>query len=176
MLKVVRVEKLGDVCAFKPKEIQVVGSVYDIVPKEAMEDFESVLNSAKESYDKMVADAKASGEKPKSAQFKATAIAEFVKPFLAKYGVEGKKERSKEKVITPKNPKITDAKDPVEVDLTEDEQKKAEEFYDNNFSSDMLDDSVEEPNMGKKKEEVDLGDLSDDFDLDDDFDFEGLDE
>lgn len=172
-MKVVRVDKLGDVCAFKPKEIQVVGSVYDVIPKESLEDFESVLNSAKESYDKKVVDAKSKGMKPKSAQFKAEAIAEFVKPFLAKFGVEGKKERSKEKVIKSKEPKITDAKDPVSVDLSEADQKKAEEFYDSNFSADMLNDSA--PQESPKKLDDDLDDLSDDFDLDDDFNFDGLD-
>lgn len=175
-MKVVRVEKLGDVCAFKPKEIQVVGNVYDMIPSEAREDFESVLNSAKESYDAKVKDAKSKGEKPKSAQFKAEAIAEFVKPFLAKFGVEDKKEKkTTSKVIKSKEPKITDAKDPVSVDLSETEKAKAEQYYDDNFSSDMLDDSAEENSLSSSNGGVDLGDISDDFDLEDDFDFEGLD-
>ena len=45
MIKVVRVEKLGDVCAFKPNEIQVVGNVYDKIPAEEKENFEAVVQS-----------------------------------------------------------------------------------------------------------------------------------
>lgn len=172
MLKVTRVEKLGDVCAFKSNEIQVVGNVYDRVPAESLEDFTVILNNAKDAYDAKVADAKAKNEKPKSAQYKSEVVSEIVRPFLAKFGVEGKQERKTvEKVIRPKDPKITDAKDPVQIELTEVEKKSAERYYDDNFPSDMLDDSVDEVVTGPT---VELGSVSDDFDLEDDFDFEGL--
>lgn len=173
MLKVVRVEKLGDVCAFKSNEIQVVGNIYDRVPAESLEDFAVVLNNAKDSYDAKVAQAKSVGEKPKSAQYKSEAISEFVKPFLAQFGLEPKKEKKTvEKVIRPKDPKITDAKDPVQIELSDVEKKSAERYYDDNFPSDMLDDSVDE--VAETSAQVALGEISDDFDLDDDFDFEGL--
>lgn len=174
MLKIVRVEKLGDVCAFKPNEIQVVGNIYDRVPEESREDMAVIFNNAKDAYDAKVAQAKASGEKPKSAQYKSEVIADVVKPFLAKFGLEPKKEKKIiEKVIAPKEPKITDAKDPVQVELSSVDKKTAESYYDNNFPSDMLDDSVDE--ITTPKAQVALGEISDDFDLDgDDFDFDGF--
>jgi hypothetical protein len=177
MIKVVRVEKLGDVCAFKPNEIQVVGNVYDKIPAEEKENFEAVVNNAKDAYDAKVAEAKAVGEKPKSAKFKAEVIAQFITPYLAKFGVDGKrtKDRTKvERVVTPKDPKITDAKDPVQINLTDVQKKSAEEFYDNNFSDEILDDSVDEVEEPKANGNVYIGEVSDDFDLDVDFDFEGL--
>lgn len=174
MLKISRVEKLGDVCAFKSNEIQVVGNIYDRVPEDSREDMAVIFNNAKDAYDAKVAQAKASGEKPKSAQYKSEVISDIVKPFLSKFGLEPKKEKKIiEKVIAPKAPKITDAKDPVQLELTSVDKKTAESYYDNNFPSDMLDDSIDE--VTTSKPQVELGTISDDFDLDgDDFDFDGF--
>lgn len=178
--KVIRVDKLGDVCAYKPDCIQVLGEVYDKVPADKKEDFDAVLVSSREKYEGMVAKAKAAGEKPKSAQYKAEAIVSIVKPFLEGLGIESgkgsKKADSKEKVIKPKDPKITDAKDPVKVDTEPIDTKAAEEFYDNNFAEDALDDSAEETPQEEGFEGNEFGDeLSDGFDVDDGFDFEGID-
>lgn len=177
MLNIVRVEKLGDVCAFKLKEIQVVGNIYDRVPEESREDFAVVLNNARDAYNKKVQDAKDAGQKPASAQFKSEAIAQFVSPFLANLGLEPKKTREKvERVVRPKNPKITDAKDPVQIELTEEQKDQAEKYYDNNFSDEILDDSLEIKEEPKDEfESAYIGEVPDEFDMDDDFDFEGLD-
>lgn len=82
-MEIKRVETLGDVVAFKPNEIQVVGNVYDRVPAEFFDSFVTVCNNAKLAYDAKVDAAKKAGNKPKSAQYKKEAIAENITPFLS---------------------------------------------------------------------------------------------
>ena len=107
-MEIKRVESLGDIVAFKPKEIQVLGSVYDKVPAEFFDSFCVVCQNAKKSYDAKVSEAKSKGEKPKSAQFKKEAIAENITPFLNdKCGVSDvKRAKSVTRVVKPKGTSV----------------------------------------------------------------------
>lgn len=171
-MSIERVEKLGDVCAFRPKVIQVKADIYDKVPAEKMEDFESVLTCTRQAYEKAVADAKASGAKVSAAAFKAKAIEENLMPFIKNLGLEATKKEPAKKVVVSKEPRITDAKEPIQMVITPAQKDLAEQYYDNNFEDDMLSDSIEDEDDSDASDEV--VSLGDDFDVEDDFDFEGL--
>lgn len=162
-MKVVSVEKLSSVVAFRPKQIEVPESVYNSVPKGKIEDFESVLNLARDTYQSKVDEIKAKGEKPQAAKIKSEVIDEIINPFLRNLGINRDVEK---KVVRSSKPRITDAKEKVVYEsLTEDQIQVAKDYYDNNFKEDMLDDSFEE------KPDV----IPDDFIVcEEDFTFEGL--
>ena len=114
-MEVVRVETLGDIVAFKPKVIDVLGSVLDKVPEEFREDFEVVLNTARTYYDDKVEEAKLKGEKPKSASIKKEAITTIIKPFLTKVGVTDAK-REHVTVTRSKDPRIPSSNEKIKLD------------------------------------------------------------
>lgn len=143
-MEIVRVEKLGDLVAYKPKEIQVIGNVYDKIPVEFMEDFKLVCNSAKTKYEALVAEDKSAGRKPASAQHKKTSIEELIKPFLKNHGLIDEVSVKVIRATSPRIPSDSDrsyvrsAKSLVqEVELNLDEMS---DLFDN-FDSDTLDDT-----------------------------------
>lgn len=179
-MKIVRVETLGDLVAYKPKEIQVLGAVYDKVPSEFMDDFEVVCNSAKTQYDSKVAEAKSKGEKPKSAQIKKESIDNIIRPFLNRFGIEDKAVH--QRVIRTDNPRIpgdnervTVAKKPSILADTEVDLDDLDSIFDN-FDSDTLGDEVkvEVPLEDADVQTLTLGTGTDDLFDGDDFDFESL--
>lgn len=178
-MKVVRVETLGDIVAYKAKEIQVLGSVYDKVPTEFKDDFEVVCNSAKMNYDTKVAEAKAKGEKPKSAQLKKESIETIIKPFLNRFGIEEKAVH--QRVISTTNPRIPEDNEKVTVakrqSILADTDVNLEELGDifDNFDSDALGDEVRvELDQTEGAQTVTLGVGTDELFDGDEFDFEGL--
>lgn len=160
--KVVRVEKLGALCAFKPKEIQVVGALYDRVPQEQMSDFETVLNKAKELYDFKVADVKASGEKPKATSLKSEALDEVLTPWLERTGINNAPKR-----VVSRNPRIVSGSDKTEVAASID-IGRVTELYDNFPSDELSDGKVEEAvlpedDIFEDGDSLDSGDVADIF-------------
>ena len=98
------VDKLGDIVAYKPNEVQVIKGLYDKVPSEFRSDFESVLITARESYFRMVKESKDKGEKPKSAAIKKQTISSIIEPFLNRHNII--KSEVVTRVYKTENPRI----------------------------------------------------------------------
>ena len=178
-MKVVRVDSLGDIIAYKPKEIQVLGAIYDKVPEEFLDDFEVVLNTARTKYMNKVGEAKMRGEKPKSALYKKESISEVIKPFLDKFNALDNFENKR--VIKTDNPripsddeKITVKKTSILVDTEIDLEDLGSMF--DNFESDNLNDEKVEVNLDDDlgTSTISLGSDTDGLFEGDEFDFESL--
>lgn len=141
-IKVTKVATLGAVCAFKGTEVQVLEQVYNSVPVEKQKDFEDVLVKAQETYSAEVAAVKAKGEKPNPSAIKSKVVSDLVEGFLVKIGVS--KLKSDERVIRPKEPKITNAADKIKVDRPKVDPDVLSELYDDNFPIEDMDDSKPE--------------------------------
>lgn len=137
MLKVVTVEKLGAICAFKPTEIQVVKEVYDKISQGDISDFEVVLNETKKNYESKVAAAKANGEKVNALSLKAEAINEVLMVWMQTKGYSAETEKK----VVSRNPRIPKDNEKIALADVKIDKELVAEFYDN-FPSDILDDSV----------------------------------
>lgn len=157
-IKIVVVDKLGAMCAFKPKEIQVLRSVYDSIPEEKKEDFEEQLRDTRDCYQKKVDEARSRGEKPKSAQFKSEAISEVVDKWLSTNGIQ----EEKVKIVRSSNPRIP--KDVPEVQISEEEQKEMEGIYENYPTEALEDDRPEKVEENSLDEGFFEGDAFEDED------------
>ena len=141
------VEKLGAVCAFRPKSIEVLKSVVDQIPDFKLDDFYTILRNAREEYEKEVSRVKSIGEKPSSAKIKGEIFQKSLYPWLESLNIETKAPRVK--VVRSSEDKVKEIKETktsrkssvlLDVDLDESVIKN---MYDGNFSSDDMSDSEE---------------------------------
>lgn len=131
------IENLSAVVAFRPKEIQVSKSIYDMVPDIHKENFNQILMKARESYESLVEQAKSCGEKPKAMALKSQVVTEIVNPFLSSLSIG-----EKPKVTRTIRPQEDKEEESIRV-LTQEEKDKVKKLY-NNFDSESLEDSKEE--------------------------------
>lgn len=165
MYKIVKVDKLGALCAFRAKEIQVVASLYDSVPADKLEDFGIVLNKAREKYESLVSESKAGGEKLSSGKCKSKAVFLVLNPWLERMGIA---KSTPVRTIVSKNPGIPSNKVKVDIVSGKIDKERIAKIY-NQFPSESLEDSMpggESPvdaAVGNNVfEDVDVFNLSDD--------------
>lgn len=164
-MKVVIVDTLGAIAAFRPKQIEFLREVYDKIPDAQKDSLESVLNKCKEGYDQQVAEDKKNGVRPSPAAIKTKVFGEILYPWLDSMNVpHGTLARSsgETKTVKAKNPRIPkEVKEEPTVQISIDEVSK---LYDNNFPADLMEDSApthNEPLEGENESLFD-GDYFDD--------------
>lgn len=156
-MNIVIVDKLGDIIAFKPKEIQVRRLEYDQVPKDVINDFEVLCRKAKDYYNVETQEIKSKGGKPNPMRIKSESIVKYIYPFMNKYNIKTLK-RGKQVVKgdidkTPKsvnkqdsNSRVKESKvkgSDLKEDLSKDVVDKVRSMY-NNFNSEELSDELKE--------------------------------
>ena len=165
-MKVVIVETLGAIAAFRPNQIEFLKEVYDKIPDAQKDSLESVLNKCKEGYDKQVAEDKKNGIRPSPAAIKTKVFGEILYPWLESFGVShgsvSRKSSGETKTVKAKNPRIPkDVKEEPSVQISIEEVSK---MYDNNFPADLMEDSAPQASEPLEGEDDSLfeGDFFDD--------------
>lgn len=165
-MKVVVVDKLGAIAAFRPKQIEFLRGVYDKIPDAQKPDLDTVLNECKNAYDVQVAKDKENGLRPSSAAIKNKVFGDILYPWLDSMNVDyGKSVRKKSdgvRTVKAKNPRIPkEVKEEPTVQINIDEVSK---MFDNNFPAELMEDSapIESQSMEGEDESLFEGDYFDD--------------
>lgn len=155
-MKVVTVDKLGAIAAFRPKQIEFLKSVYDKIPDAQKSDLHTVLNECKKAYDVQVAKDKENGIRPSPIAIKSKVFEDILYPWLDSMNVDhGKPVRRKSdgvRTVKAKNPRIPkEVKEEPTVQINIDEVSK---MFDNNFPAELMEDSApSEPQLMEGEEE-----------------------